>query len=174
MKWRVLALALLLLSLTVAVKAQEVPQVEVFGGYSYLRVNPGHSLPSVNSNGWNASVLGNINRWFGVKADFDGHYGNVFGVNGNIHNFLFGPQFSIPTGKFKPFVHGLVGPSHGSASGVSDTVLGYAVGGGLDYNVHQRFSLRIAQVDYVGTQYANNTQHNLRVSTGIVFRLGNK
>ncbi len=171
---KVLTLAALLLSFALAVAAQEIPQAEVFGGYSYMRVNPGQGAPAINSNGWNASAVGNINRWLGVKADFTGQYGNIVGVGGSMYNFMFGPQISIPTGNFKPFVEGLVGGSHAGGSGISDTGLGYAFGGGLDYNVKPHVSVRLAELDYVGTQLFGGTQHNFRLSTGVVFRLGSK
>src|SRR5213596_2891209 len=62
--------------LPLAAMAQDTPKAEVFGGYSYLRVNELSGLGiGLNLNGWNGSVTGNVNDWFGVKADFSGQYG---------------------------------------------------------------------------------------------------
>jgi hypothetical protein len=50
------------------------------------------------------------------------------------------------------------------------------VGGGIDYRLSSRFSIRPAKLDYLLTRFneLNNnnrqSQNNLRVSTGIVFR----
>jgi hypothetical protein len=50
------------------------------------------------------------------------------------------------------------------------------VGGGVDYRVSSRFSIRPLKVDYLLTRFNEftttntQTQNNLRVSTGIVFR----
>lgn len=77
--------------------AQQVPRAEVFGGYSFLRIDTqgitGQSLDSLcnlyapglcpagtfkvhpNFNGWNAAAQFNMNSWLGLKGDFSGHYG---------------------------------------------------------------------------------------------------
>src|ERR1044071_2489914 len=60
------ALCLVLLA-SFAARAQDVPKVDVFGGYSWA---------GGNFHGWNASVTGNITKRFGVVADFSGHYGS--------------------------------------------------------------------------------------------------
>src|SRR5262245_37083094 len=64
---RVLGLTCLILLVSTAGMAQDVPKVEVFGGYSWA---------GGNFHGWNTSVTGNINNWFGLVADFSGHYGS--------------------------------------------------------------------------------------------------
>jgi hypothetical protein len=48
-----------------------------------------------------------------------------------------------------------------------------AIGVGVDYRLNNRFSLRPLQVDYLLTRFpegtgSNQTQNNLRASTGIV------
>src|SRR5689334_10755810 len=111
--------------------AQSVPRVEVFGGYSFLhidtqgitgslldarcnRISPGFCPAGTfnvhpNANGWNAAAQVDVHRWFGIKADFAGHYvtpltlssaGQTFitslGITGfppraTSYTFLFGP-----------------------------------------------------------------------------------
>ncbi len=65
----------LLFPLTVV--AQDTPKIEVFGGYSYLRLTeqPRTLLESASLNGWNASVKLNLTPRIGLVADFSGHYG---------------------------------------------------------------------------------------------------
>ncbi len=151
---------------------QDSSKIDVFGGYSYLRGNPGFGLPSGNASGWEGALTYNWNNWLGLKADFDGHYC----CEQTMHNFLFGPQITFKRDSTaSPFIHGLVGISHGTSfGGFSDTVLGFAAGGGLDMKVGDRISIRVAQVDYLGTRYADATQNHLRLSAGLVFHLGGK
>jgi opacity protein-like surface antigen len=58
----------------------------------------------------------------------------------------------------------------------SQNAFAMTVGGGLDYRLSSRFSIRPAQVEYLLTRFNEFTdsraqsQNNLRVSTGIVFR----
>ena len=97
--------------------SKQMPKAELFGGFSYLRANPGSGLSGTNALGWNASLNWNWNRWFGVKGDFDGHY---CCAGQKLHNFMFGPQFSYRMSKATFFVHGLGGVSHGTAPGAGD------------------------------------------------------
>lgn len=82
--------------------AQDTPKVEIFGGYSYVRVGTADISASLNEvplsatasprvaiaqltetftfthqnlNGWTGSVAYNVKPWFGVVADFTGVYG---------------------------------------------------------------------------------------------------
>jgi opacity protein-like surface antigen len=173
----------LFLVISSAAIAQDAPKVEVFGGYSYLRINPGSGFSGINLNGWNASVAGNFNRWLGVKADFSGNYGSpsitfpgptTISVNTKVHNFLFGPQISARRDRFTVFGHALFGGTHvnGSTFGVSasDTGFGMAFGGGLDVKVHDHFALRLGQADYLLTRISGDNQHNFRYSAGVVLR----
>ena len=145
-------------------------QVDIFGGYSYLHSDPG-GLASGNASGWEASVGWNWNKWFAIKGDISGHYC----CDQRMHNFMVGPQINFHSGKVNPFLHGLIGVSHGSSdAGFSDDVLAFAFGGGIDVKASDRISIRIAQVDYLGTRYADETQNNVRVSAGLVFHFGKK
>jgi opacity protein-like surface antigen len=190
-----LIIAFMMLSTALA-QAQDLPKAEIFGGYSYGRVSV-LSQSHTSMNGWNASVTANLNRWFGVAADFGGLYGSAgftvtvmplppvgFKAQGNVHTFLFGPQFSYRTAKLTPFTHFLVGGAHlggtedfigynfpGSPShfSLSSTSFSVALGGGADYQFTRKWAWR-GQADYLRTSFANQNQNNLRISTGLVFR----
>jgi opacity protein-like surface antigen len=175
-RYIVLSLCLLLVFSAVAV-AQEPAKAEVFGGYQYFRATTGVTgIDNFNLNGWNAAVNGYINNYFGITADFSGNYGTPFGVSTKIHTFLFGPvvrytKFSRVT----PFGHALFGGVHGSA-GVSslgfgsDTVFGWAAGGGLDASVNPRFSIRLGQFDFLQSRFFSTNQNNFRYSAGVVVK----
>lgn len=118
-----------ILLLGMATWAQEFPRAEVGFDYSYARFAPsapysqGHSL-----NGGGGSVIFNINRYLGIKADLQGYGSTLVGFNipsnssfpggvsgnvqGNLFTYLFGPQIKIRAEKWQPFVHALFGGAH--------------------------------------------------------------
>ncbi len=149
--------------------AQNESKYDIFAGYSFVHSNP-NGLKAGDASGWEASLTYNWNKRLSLKADFDGHYC----CDQTMHNFLFGPQINLGGDKVKPFVHGLVGVSHGTSPGFTDTVLGFAAGGGLDLKWTDRISVRLVQADYLGTRYLDSTQNNFRLSAGLVFHFGRK
>jgi opacity protein-like surface antigen len=73
----------------------------------------------------------------------------------------------------------LFGVAHGSAdfagTSGSDNAFAMTLGGGVDYKLTDRFAIRPIKVDYLMTRFSETgtsgqTQSNLRISTGIVFR----
>ena len=164
------------LSATAQEKETEVPRVEVFGGYA----NGG------SSQGWNASIAGNVNKWFGVVADFGGQYSNVkevdFQEKIKSKTYLFGPQVSFRYKRVTPFVRVLVGGAtvktnaveSGQTFSFSDSSFVVAGGGGLDVRVNKRIAIRAFQLDYMRTKFFGESQHNGRLSFGVVFRFGSK
>jgi opacity protein-like surface antigen len=185
--------AALVLLYCVPTFAEDVPKVEVFGGYShFILKNPtdiriaGRDLADVHLNGWNGSAAFNLNRWLGVAADFSGHYGSpsVLGftvpfTNANQHSFLFGPRVTYRSGdRFTPFGHALFGGAAGKLDafgfGISETTFAMAFGGGLDVRLTDRIAVRAAQIDYLQTRFGGDRQNSYRLGAGIVFRLGEK
>jgi hypothetical protein len=162
--------------------AQVPTNGNVFVGYSYMSADlPGNRA---NLNGWNASLEGKVLPLLGIVADFSGNYGSQnfsqlvacagggLGTSCSVHedNFLFGPRVGFSIGKFRPFVHGLIGVGHisESAAGLSgsDTSFADALGGGIDYHLIPLISWRV-QVDALQTRFFAATQENVRISTGI-------
>lgn len=180
---------ILLLSFSVIAVAQDVPAVEVFGGYSFFRCDVDDPA-SCNLNGWNASVSFNASdNWSGV-VDFSGHYGYIdnfspaftwFDVKS--HNFLFGPKYTFRSGKVAPFVQALFGLNHvnpepdypislGGATVQNN--LAMAFGGGIDYAIGDRVSVRLAQLDYFTVRYQSEYSKDFRFAAGIVFKFGTR
>jgi hypothetical protein len=163
--------------------AQEVPKIDASVSYSYLRAKPASTgFGDFNLNGGSASVAYNVKDWLSGVADFGGyHVGSANGVNvnGTLATYLFGPRITYRTRRFSPFAQALFGTAH-AGSGVfgtsnSHSAFASAFGVGVDWNVRDRFSIRPIQVDYLLTHLPeigngnNQTQNNVRVSTGIVF-----
>jgi opacity protein-like surface antigen len=185
MKWKLLVSLLAVLSFFgVSAQAQDVPKVDIFAGYSYVRENPGTSgASSFSLNGGSASIAYNAKSWLSGVADFGAyHNGNILGTgtDGTLSTYLFGPRVSYHhSGRITPFGEVLFGVAHAGASiagtSGSDNAFAMSLGGGVDYKLTDRFAIRPIKVDYLMTRFSetgtgNQTQNNLRVSTGIVFR----
>jgi opacity protein-like surface antigen len=127
-------------------KTVEYPKFEFFGGYSALgeATGPGISF-GVNSSipanysseaGFEASIIRNFNKYFGIKGDFSAHFSNdsrQFPVTlcaptcttatqdnqlkTRVYNFLAGPEFKARNKtRFTPFAYALGGVGHTSAN----------------------------------------------------------
>jgi hypothetical protein len=182
----------LVLAVSLSAAAQDEPKAVVFGGYSYLRFNPGNGAQGVNFNGGVGSLAYNLTNHIGVVGEFAGyHNGNVqgSGVSVNALTYLFGPKISMTSGKITPFAQVLFGGARGSASAtvdsvsvsVSENAFAVAAGGGLDYNATRHIGVRLGQIEYLMTRFNNTTvngignggtgtQNNFRYSAGVVFR----
>jgi opacity protein-like surface antigen len=156
--------------------------------------------PHVTSNlqGGSGSLAFNVNKWFGLAGDFGGSKISSINASGfpsvnvdsTLFTYLFGPRFSYRGNKtVTPFAQLLVGGAHitdVTSAGVTiakgENAFAMAVGGGLDWNVNKYFAVRVGQVEYLMTRFTNplsltgatGTQNNVRVSAGIVLRLGTK
>lgn len=148
--------------------AAHAQNLELFGGYSYLRLDTGAGR--VNLNGWEASGAVRTFPWLRLRADFSGNYGSPFGPSTSVHTYLFGPELSLPAPLFSPFVHVLAGGATTKTGNISDTAFATAIGGGLDAKIAPLLSFRVVQLDYLATRFGGGTQNSLRVSTGIVLR----
>jgi len=172
----------ILLVLTCFCAAQEEHStVNLFAGYQYTHVALGHNFNGFNLNGWNVSGSGFFNKYLGVSADFSGSYGSPqihvlnTHVSAQTYTYLVGPIVRFPVGsKITPFGHLLFGGAHMNANSFglsgSDNSFSWAIGGGVDANVHPNIAIRLAQVDWLRTQFVDSTQSNFRYSAGVVFK----
>jgi hypothetical protein len=183
------------------VRAQDFPQAEVFGGYSYLNVDVQSGVPSSSpisrqsANGWEASAAFNVNPWLGIEGDFGGYYKSVSlgagipDLNTHTYSFTGGPRFNYRQNAGTAFVHALVGGDSltGSVSGVgsaSQNSFALAVGGGVEWKVKPRSHWGIrGSADYVLTKHniiqklesgvdSSLSQNNFRASFGVFYQFG--
>ncbi len=148
--------------------------MDVFGGYSYQRLNSA-SGPKTGLSGWAAEAQLNMTRSIALVTAFSGGYGTEAGADLAYYTYVGGPRFSLHRGRASLFTHALFGASGltASAGGVSATENAFAMtlGAGVDVRVAPRIAVRVIQTDYLLSRLAGNTQNNLRLSTGLVFRL---
>ncbi len=161
-----------------AQRASKLPAIEVFGGYSHLRFESrtlGFS-DQLNMDGWNGGIsLPDLYEGLGIAADLSGHYAAAM----EEYNFLLGPQYSFKWKGLRPYGHALFGKARARLRQPGSTQLeasslgrAVAVGGGLDIQLSEKFLVRAFQADYLTTSAFSGTQHNLRLSTGLIFRFG--
>jgi opacity protein-like surface antigen len=155
--------------------------VNLFAGYQYTHVALGHDINGFNLNGWDVSANAFFNKYLGVSGDFSGNYGSptVSALNTHLsaqtYTYLFGPIVRFPiSSKITPFGHLLFGGAHINANSFglegSDNGFSWAMGGGIDANVHPHIAIRLGQADWLRTQFVDSTQSNFRYSAGLVFK----
>jgi opacity protein-like surface antigen len=185
----------LMLACSFTAKAQEdYSKVDIFGGYSYVRFQ----FPNAgfNGNGGSGQVTYNFNSVVGLTGDFGGYHVAKTNNNGSgtVFTYLFGPKFTIREGNWSPFMETLFGgswlgagiegcvvtptvqPQATCGTSTSFNAFSLALGGGVDYKVSDHVSVRLFDADYLMTRFnakevggTNNTQSNVRISTGFVF-----
>ncbi len=178
------ALALLAVSISCplasAQSASKLPEVDIFGGYSYLRFDakPLGFADSLNLNGANVSAsMPDFYQGLGAAIDISGH------ITGQMEefNFMIGPQYTFEWKGMRLYGHGLYGRARDRLRLPGTTVVepsslsrAIAFGGGVDVPFKGRFSLRAIQADYLITDEFGSSQHNVRLSTGLIYRFGKK
>ncbi|HYG97754.1 MAG TPA: hypothetical protein VD837_01395 [Terriglobales bacterium] len=176
MRKRNLLLAVTLAALcSMSAAAQETERAQLFGGYSYHRLTP-NSGGGLNLNGWLAGGEFTVKGPFAIASEVTGNHGKDGGANLRLYTVSAGPRFVHRAEKARMFGHVLLGGASlsASAAGISDRRWSFAttVGGGVDLDVSRSLALRVFQADYLMTRFGGNSQNNLRVSTGLVVRLG--
>ena len=150
------------------IEAQETPAADVSFGYSGIAIPKGASFRVY---GGSSSVALNVNHWLGGVGDFGFYHASPFGPGLAAGTYTFGPRFSYRHGgRFTLFAQALFGGLRYAANG-----LAFGSGGGADIGLDSggRFALR-PQVEYFGFRANGITTNTIRVSFGIVFRIGKK
>ena len=193
-----IALLLTIAAVSVATEAQS-SAVQAAGSapnlalqYTYLRSNaPVGQCTCFSPEGGGASIGVPLpGRHFALAGDLTA--GHASGISTGSYDltltvFTAGLRFTpgFKMGRLVPYGQILAGGAHASGSLVSgntpanNSVVVFAsnVGGGLDLAPHpdSRFALRLVEADYVATLFRNGQndhQNNLRISAGIVIRIG--
>ena len=161
------------------------PEPKFSAGIPYLNEDWENFANRSGMQGWDAAATINVYPWLGVEGNVGGNYQrNCIGAAGLTcfaYTFMGGPKITAyRSGNITAFGHGLVG-----LGGLTMTLAGspltwrdlaWAAGGGVDYALTNRISVRFGPVDYLRTQYMQSLggthQSNIRVSAGVVLRIG--
>ena len=100
--------------LTVSVAAAtDIPKMETFLGYNYVRFNPNSDFfPSFNGNGGGGQAVYNVNKWIGGVFDL-GAVTNGSLLNSSadttVLNFVAGPRFTFRNeSRFTPYCPSII------------------------------------------------------------------
>jgi len=172
-----------------AAPAQAAPKAEVALTYNWVHTNaPPDDCGCFNMNGGSISFAYRFKPKWAVVAEAGAVANtnvNSTGLDLGLVQFLAGARYTYANhSRLQPFGQVLIGDVH-AAGGLSPSQIGLgssdafalATGGGLDINLTPHLALRAAQADYYLTLLPNrttNTQNNLRISTGFIFRFGRK
>ncbi len=187
---RLLTYLIFVLLFASALAPESLGQVELFGGYSYLKLN-GEGSNSQNLNGWEAGVSAHLIGPLALEADYSNHYGSSPTTATVVPEFteLYGPRFEMfRFPRIAPFVHGLFGAAHGiqyfnlgagckvgepcPLGRTTENGFAMAFGGGLNIKATHHIWIRAFQVDYLRSAFNNSSQNDVRVSAGLVLRFG--
>lgn len=174
-----LLVSALLFTLAPRAHAQSNSQFEIGADYNYVRSNaPPGGCTCFSLNGGDASFAYHFDTAFAAVAEISSvHASNISGSGTDLTltSYLFGPRYYWHNHtKFPPFGQVLLGGAHAGTSVVGTSANAFAakVGGGLDYALTRRFSLRPFEANYYLTHFANGTndhQNNLQLGAGLVF-----
>ena len=183
---------IVLLSLSIApvkLMAQGQPAHEIALDYTYVHTNaPPGDCGCFSMNGGGGSYAYHFNPKFALVADVEAVHASKVDAGGDdltLTSFLTGPRFYYrrPHAVWVPYGQTLLGVVRGTGSLAAETfdakstslAFGAVVGGGVEYNISHIISLRLVEADYFVTtfdNYVNGHQNNLRLSAGVLFRLG--
>ena len=149
---------------------QEVMRVDLFGGYSFQKLN---SAAWRNQPEWVGplDLQFNFGRSFALVTAFSAAYGSQLGADLKLYTILTGPRLTFRTQRGNIFVHALGGEALLNASapsGVRDQQ-SRPCNGSRRRCRSEAYAPHLASgfsADYLMTQIAGNTQNNYRVSTG--------
>ena len=176
---------------------QLTPKFEIAFLYQYVNFSPGGVFRNFNSHGGSGEVVYNPSRWLGIVGQAGGYtftrdlspiaasnptLTNPFATDGGFSTVLFGPRLNLRKfDHFVPFAEFLIGFAHagGAVTGAgSQYTFALAAGGGVDLVLWKHVAWRIAELDYLQTNFtgvgvgANARQNNFRAGSGVVFRFG--
>jgi len=157
---------------------------EVFAGYGYTSLNQVNQSRS-GLQGVEASVTRDWGKYFGLTAD--GAYYKYPLKSGNpgtpsVDAVLFGPVIHAPLyGRISAFVRVLIGGEHsGGESQTPNISFAGGFGGGMEYSLGKRLSLRASGDDILSSfsligntkalGYSPHERANGRASFGVVYR----
>ncbi len=181
-----LAIILSLAGASLAV-AQESYSGDAAAAYQWVHSNAGPGqCGCFGLNGGGLSGSWNFRGPWSLVTDISAQVTNGAPTTGSsltLSSYLAGARYRLPqpwlhgAHKPQPFAQLLIGAAHagGGVAGIGDASFGFAsrVGGGVDVPVNPHFAVRVIQLDYYLTHFANYTndhQNNLLVGAGVVFR----
>lgn len=139
-------------------------------GIAWERFNS--SIFNASAIGVNSSLVYYTNDWFGVEGSVSAMFAPTIFANEHvkIFNYGVGPRAVWRKLRWEPFGHAILGGTHvlPQTAGNGTNSFALQLGGGADYRVYPRLSLRV-QLDWVHTSLFGQSQNNFQViGAGVV------
>jgi outer membrane immunogenic protein len=159
--------------------SEAMSRFEVNGGLDYLRASRIDAC-CFSLTGFHGGFAFNRTENLGLVLDF-GRVStkdiNQTGQSLKLTTIMGGPRLNLRGGKFTPFGQLLGGIASGSSNFTLNNGSAWAVafGGGIDVPIKSSVSWRVIELDDLVTHIKNgaqNSQNNIRISTGIVCAFG--
>jgi len=170
-----------------ATQSFDAPRFDITTGYHLINANaPPAECGCFTANGGYVGAQYNLSSRLG----FVGEVGTVhaskissLGQNLALTTFLAGPRITVSGRRMSPFGEFMLGGAHagdsyfpnGSSGGSSASTFAYSAGGGLDFNLNSRYSVRLFDASFLHTSFpngANGTQRQMQINAGIVMHFG--
>jgi outer membrane immunogenic protein len=186
MRSLLLSTVLLLAGASAALAQQDTYSGDAAAAYHWMRANAGPGqCGCFGMNGGGLSGSWNFRSSWSAVVDISAeNTSSVPPANNSLTlvSYLAGARYKLPqpwlegNHKPQPFAQIILGAAHagGGEAGVADGSYKFAtrIGGGIDAPLSAHFGVRIIQIDYYLTTFANatnNHQNNLLVGAGIVY-----
>lgn len=163
------------------------PRLDLSLGYHLVKANaPPGDCGCFTANGGFVGAQLNLSSRLGLAAEGGSvRASRISGLNQNLAltTYLAGPRVSIPFRRTQLFGEFLAGGAHAGDSyfpsskntSTSASTFAWSVGGGLDFALTPRFSIRPFDASYLHTSFpngVNDTQRQLQIKAGVVMHFG--
>lgn len=143
---------------------------QLYLGGEFLRFRS--NVFNASAGGFNTTVSYYTNTWFALEGNLVTAFAPPLNDNNHVKYFegAGGIRIGGRRARFEPWLHALAGGAHmqpQTAAG-DRTAFSATGGGGLDYRVNSRLSIR-GEADYVYSNFYKSTQNNFQASLGLVF-----
>jgi opacity protein-like surface antigen len=163
---------------------------EISAGYTFTSADGGDA-DRIKMNGWNTGGTIFMNEWLGIEGNFgNAWHSESTSIGGDSaeaklksYTYVAGPRFDFNKGeRMNPYFHALLGfdrltaessiTSGGTTTeeSASDTGFATTLGGGAVFGMSKHVGINLGG-DYLMAKHGV-TQHNFRISAGVVFRFG--
>jgi len=185
MRIRALVCGLILFGAVPPAKAQELPPLEVSGGYSLLRVWRGLGVGLADTeqtlHGWYADAAATQTAVLSLVAQAAGNYGTFRRVNVRAHEFAAGARLNRRMGGRVMFGQALIGVVHHRPYGTERaTNATFHAGGGLRLGAADTIDLLVGadyEIIFTGGSHllepeGGDRTHGFRLTVGAAFPIG--
>lgn len=165
----------------------DAPRIDITAGYHLINANaPPAACGCFTANGGFVGAQYNLSSRLGLDAEVGTVHASKIsslGQNLALTTFLAGPRIAVPGRRISPFGEFLAGGAHagdsffpkGGSGSSSSSTFAYSAGGGVDFEMNSRYSVRLFDVSFLHTSFpngANGTQRQLQINAGVVMHFG--